>query len=83
MRRFFVYIIKSDQGYYYIGNTSNLFERLNRHNTNRSRYTAHKGEWEIVLTKECNSKKEAVQLEYKLKSLKNSQKAIEYLSSLV
>jgi putative endonuclease len=79
----FVYIIKSDLGYFYIGNTSNLQDRLSRHNSNRNTSTAGKGKWDFIITKECSSKSEAVRLETKLKKFKNSAKALEYLRTLV
>ncbi len=43
MNDFFVYIIQSSSGKCYIGQTNNLADRLNRHNSNRSNYTKNKG----------------------------------------
>ena len=82
MRKYTVYIIRSDKDYYYIGQTSNLPDRLLRHNSNRSKYTKNKGKWKTVITCVVNSRSEAVLLERKLKNLKNVQKAINYLEKL-
>jgi putative endonuclease len=56
---------------YYIGHTSDLNDRLLRHNNNRNKFTKGKGPWELVLSHKCNSKSEAYQLELKLKGMKN------------
>ena len=79
MQKYFVYILKSDLEYSYIGQTSNLEDRLKRHNTNRSTYTANKGQWSLIASASLTSRPEAVQLENKLKGFKNSEKAISYL----
>ena len=78
-----VYIIKSDKGYYYIGQTQDFSDRLHRHNTNRSKATKNKGKWDLVVSLGVNSRSEAMKLESKLKRMKNSQKAIEYFKRLV
>ena len=79
MEKYFVYILKSDLGYSYIGQTSNLEDRLSRHNSNRSIYTKQKGTWNLVASASVSSRSESVQLEKKLKRFKNSDKAINYL----
>ena len=68
---------------HYIGHTSDLNDRLLRHNQNRNKFTKNKGPWELVIFHTCNSKSVAYQLELKLKGYKNSIKAIEYLKALV
>ena len=82
MEKFYVYILESDQGYCYIGQTKDLQERLARHNSGRNKSTKNKGRWEIVVSRGFGSRSEAVQMETKLKKMKNSQKAIEYLKRL-
>ena len=78
-----VYIIYSQSSdLHYIGHTSNLPDRLTRHNSNRNKFTKNKGPWQLVISHECTSKSEAYQLELKLKAMKNSSKAIEYLRKL-
>ena len=79
-----VYIIYSSKyNLCYIGHTSNLNDRLKRHNQNRNTFTKGKGPWELVTSYSVNSKPEAYQLELKLKAFKNSKIAIDYLRSLV
>ena len=81
MGKYYVYIIHSTKNYYYIGQTQDLTERLKRHNSGRSKWTKGKGTWEFVVVKEFSSRSEAVQMEIKLKKMKSSKKAIEYLGN--
>ena len=79
-----VYIIYSSKyNLYYIGHTNNLDDRLKRHNQNRNKFTKGKGPWELIIAFTCSTKSGAYQLELKLKALKNSKLAIEYLNNLV
>ncbi|MDO8549414.1 MAG: GIY-YIG nuclease family protein [Ignavibacteria bacterium] len=72
MIKYYVYIINSESlSLYYIGHTSNLNDRLIRHNSNRSKFTKNKGPWKLIISYQCNSKPEAYQLELKLKAMKN------------
>ncbi|HPO55636.1 MAG TPA: GIY-YIG nuclease family protein [Ignavibacteriaceae bacterium] len=60
MKKYFVYIIYSSKyDLYYIGSTSNIEDRLKRHNTNRSTFTKGKGPWVLVAHKEFPAKSEA------------------------
>ena len=79
--KYIVYIIKSDRGHYYIGQTKNLEDRLNRHNRNRSKSTKKKRKWELVVSSICDTRSEAMKLERKLKSFR-MQKAINYLERI-
>ncbi len=84
MKKFTVYIIQSQKyDIYYIGSTSNIEDRLKRHNGNRNTFTKGKGPWELVAKKEFSTKSEAYQFELKLKSFKNSEYAIKYINNLV
>ena len=82
MNKFYIYILKSNLGFHYIGQTSNLLDRLNRHNSNRSKYTKNKGVWELAASYEVPTRAEAVQLESKLKKFKNFSKALDYILQL-
>ncbi len=64
---FSVYILKSISGKYYIGQTNNLSERINRHNSGRSRYTKSRGPWELVYSEAFATREEAVRREQELK----------------
>ncbi|MFO7525441.1 MAG: GIY-YIG nuclease family protein [Ignavibacteriaceae bacterium] len=84
MKMYFVYIIKSiSLDMHYIGHTSDLNDRLLRHNRNTNKFTKNKGPWELIISYPCNSKSQAYQFELKLKGFKNSFKAIEFLKALV
>jgi len=69
---YYTYIIESiSRGSLYIGQTNNISDRINRHNTNQNKYTKNKGPWKLIFYKEFNTRSEAVKLELKLKSIKN------------
>ena len=69
---FFVYIIQSGlDGTFYIGQTANLEERLNNHNSGDSRYTKTKMPWLLVYTEEFDTRKKAIQRERFLKNQRN------------
>lgn len=80
---YYVYIIFTEaNNLFYIGHTSNLEDRLLRHNSNRNKFTKNKGPWKIIASHKCNTKSEAYKLELKLKSFKNSSFAVNYLRNL-
>ena len=82
MQKYFVYILKSDLGYSYIGQTANLEDRLQRHNSDRSTFTKQKGTWHLIAKASVTSLSEAVHLERKLKNFKKAEKAMRYLQKL-
>lgn len=45
-----VYILKNLTGRYYIGQTDNLEQRLNRHNSGKVFSTKNRDPWEVVYT---------------------------------
>ena len=77
---FKVYILYSAKvNQYYTGSTSDISDRLSRHNGGRSAATK-KGapDWEIVYTESYETRSEAVQREMQIKKMK-SRDAIERL----
>jgi len=69
---FYTYILESEStGMLYIEQTSDLNERLTRHNTGNSRFTKGKGPWKMIFSIEMESRSEAILLEQKLKCFKN------------
>jgi putative endonuclease len=77
----FVYIIQSDKdGSYYIGHTSDLEERLERHNEGRSAFTRSKVPWKLIYQEFFTSKSEAMKREKEIKRRK-SRKFIQQLVS--
>ena len=65
-----VYVIKNDSGKYYIGVTSDLFKRLEKHNHQGSRWTKNKGLWHMVYQEEIETKTEALKREHCIKKYK-------------
>ena len=70
--RYFVYILQSqkDQSYY-IGFSSDLDNRLKRHNAGREKYSKHKVPLDLIWYTEKNTRGEAIKLERKLKNFKS------------
>jgi putative endonuclease len=67
---YFVYVIRSiGVGSYYIGQTSDLIDRLQRHNSGMESATARYAPWLLVWHTEKPTRSEAVRLEAKLKNL--------------
>ncbi|NJD22560.1 MAG: GIY-YIG nuclease family protein [Melioribacter sp.] len=84
MSSYFVYILRSDKGRYYIGCTSNLSQRLSQHNRKHKGFTGAMNEtWGLQYSLELTDKISALKLEKHLKSFKNSSKAIDYFKKLL
>jgi len=64
---------------YYVGQTSNLKERLYRHNHSGSKSTKKANDWELVYTEEFNTRAEAVTRESAIKKKKSR----EYIMKLI
>jgi putative endonuclease len=80
---FWMYILKSERtGKYYVGHTSNLEERLSRHNRGLTKTTRRLGvPWKVVYKEEHGTKVEAIRRESQVKSWKDRE-AIERLIRL-
>ena len=63
-----VYILKCNDGSYYTGCTSNMHDRLERHNKGQIRYTSSRLPVELIMTINFNNKYKAYDLEKYLKS---------------
>ena len=82
MQKFFVYIIFSESSnIHYLGHTNNLEDRIIRHNQGRNKFTKGKGPGKLISYAICASKSAAYRLEMKLKSFKDPEYAIKYLSN--
>ncbi len=74
--KYFVYVIKNNKNNkIYIGQTSNLKNRINRHNrllknkvTSYTSKNKDEGEWLLIYSEELNDRKEAIIREKQLKS---------------
>ncbi|SMO71271.1 putative endonuclease [Gracilimonas mengyeensis] len=73
-------MIKSkSSGRHYYGHTSDIRERIKSHNSTQNRYTRGKEPWKLLGYKECETKAEAMKAEQKLKSMKNPNRAFQWL----
>ena len=78
--KFFVYILKSEKDQsLYIGQTSNIKDRLKRHNKGYSRSTKMKRPWTCIYFEEFRSRSEAMKFEKKLKSWKKRDAILNYI----
>ncbi|MFD0863838.1 GIY-YIG nuclease family protein [Sungkyunkwania multivorans] len=69
---FYTYIIQSEKdGSYYTGYSSDLDDRLLRHNTGKSRYTSKRMPWVLVYSEVFTTKTEAIKRERFLKRQKS------------
>ncbi len=69
---YFVYILFSKlKNKYYVGYTSNLEERLKRHNQKSKGFTENTNDWIIVYTENFKTIEEATARELKIKSWKS------------
>ena len=76
---FHTYILYSKAlAQYYIGHTGNLQDRLNRHTNSGSKSTKKANDWALAFSKQFDTKSEAAQYEYFIKS-KKSRKYVEWL----
>jgi putative endonuclease len=74
-----LYILKSIKyGYYYVGHTTNLKDRFNRHNRSESISTKHRGPWQLVYVERFKNRSNAMRREQQIKREK-SKKYIERL----
>ena len=77
---YFVYILQSERdGSYYIGHTSDLEDRLRRHNEGRSVYTRAKVPWRLIHQEVFHSRSDAIKREKEIKAKKGR----EYIEHLV
>ncbi len=70
---FFAYILRNLEGRFYIGQTSDLELRLQRHNEGRVFWTKGRGPWSLVYTEEFPSRPGAIGREKELKALKSKE----------
>jgi len=77
---YFVYILESRKdGTFYVGSTSHLSDRIDRHNQGRSKYTKAKRPWNLIYHEEHPDRSSAVLREKEIKARKSK----EYIERLV
>ena len=80
---FYFYILFSESvNKYYVGSTSNLNERLKKHNTNHKGFTGGVKDWTIVYSEPYPSKSKALARERSIKKLKSRSKIIKLINSV-
>ena len=68
---YYVYIIKSIEGRYYVGQTENVEKRLEQHNSKRYKgWTNRCNGWDVVYTESFETRREAVVREHEIKRMK-------------
>jgi len=79
--KYFLYILKSGRvEKYYTGISQNPKRRLEYHNSIEKGFTSRYRPWKIVFVKEFSSKKEAMQMERKIKGWKSKKMIERFLS---
>ncbi len=79
----FLYIIYSpSKNTYYVGETHNLEERLQKHKTHSydGSFTKMADDWKVALNYPCNSKEDAVYLERSIKRMKSKKFIIKIIA---
>jgi putative endonuclease len=67
--KYYVYVIKSAEGYLYTGMTEDLNRRLSEHNSKSKSFWTKRGtSWEIIYFEEFNNRQEAMKRERWMKS---------------
>ena len=78
---FTVYILFSEtKNRYYIGYTSNLEERIIRHNQKSKGFTGNVNDWKVVYIEKYEIKEQALQRELQIKSWKSRLKIQELIA---
>jgi predicted GIY-YIG superfamily endonuclease len=70
---FYVYVLRNDNGRFYVGQTEDLERRLGEHDAGLTFSTRNKGPWRLVHYEEVSSRAEAMARERQLKSGRASQ----------
>jgi putative endonuclease len=79
---FYTYILQSQKdGSFYIGYTQDLMQRLEKHNTGKTGYTATKQPWSLVYQEGFDTKTDAMKREKFLKAQKNRDFYVKLIAS--
>ncbi len=70
MKKHWTYVIKSEEGKFYIGYTENLKRRLIFHNSGKSKWTSRYKNWKLIYSKVFDNKTDARKWELYLKRQK-------------
>ena len=79
---YYVYVLQSEMNKkIYFGQSTNVSQRLEKHNKGYSIYTKYFRPWVLFSYKKANSRTEAISIERKLKNLKSKKKVIEFFEN--
>jgi putative endonuclease len=79
--KFTTYILESDSTKrLYIGQTNDIERRITQHQNQRVKSTKNRGPWKLLYAISFETRLEAVQLEQKLKKMKNPGRVRSYIS---
>ncbi|KPK94057.1 hypothetical protein AMJ80_05650 [bacterium SM23_31] len=68
---YYVYIIKSECGRFYVGSSDNVEKRLKQHNSKKFLcWTNRYNEWKVVYTECFKKRNEAIKRENQIKTMK-------------
>jgi putative endonuclease len=82
MANFYVYILKSSIDYtLYTGQTSNIKDRLKKHNLGQIKSTKNKIPYNLVYFEEYDSRAEAMQREWELKKKWNTKRKLRLIEN--
>ncbi|MFT4415965.1 GIY-YIG nuclease family protein [Fredinandcohnia humi] len=71
----YFYVLECKDGSYYAGYTNNIEQRIKKHNEGKgAKYTRGRGPVTLLITKEFETKGEALRAEYSFKKLKRPEK---------
>ncbi len=74
---YFVYILKTERGTLYTGQTNNLDQRMKKHRAGKgSKYVRAFGEFELVYSESFVTRSEAMKREVEIKKLTKPQKEL-------
>ena len=65
---------------YYFGHSSNLTDRLRKHNSNHKGFTGKASDWQIVHSEKFPNKSEALARELQIKKWKNRTRVIKLIT---
>ena len=79
--KYYFYILFSDSlNKYYIGFTSNISERIRKHNSKHKGFTGQTNDWKLVYSETYDSKELAYARERQVKKWKNRNRIIELIN---
>ena len=82
MKEYVVYILRSlSTNKLYIGQTDNFDRRFEEHQRGKNWATRNRGPWEIVHSIHFETRKEALRMERKLKSMKRPDRILNYVEN--